>query len=400
MLGTSERSGYAALAAMLLGLLAGVVARSGDLGMGIAMSGQAFAVDSQLRFSRSAEHEADRVGFQMLSAAGYDPYAMATFFERLDRSAMGDAGVPPYARTHPLTGERIADMEDRARRVPYRQPRQSSEYGFVRARARVLQVNSASDYRDIVSRLRAEIDDQTALNAAANWYGIALAETLLGDYGPAGESLATSRRLFEGEMANAAQAASEVKNEDAQTRSLSPEPATNAAIRITSAKPIKPTSIAPASRSSPSLDVLAAEIARRAGRADEAVRLADTAQRRWPASHAAIETHLRALLSAQRFDDARTLARAETRADPAQPDWWRYLAEACVGANDPLEQHRAMAEKFALDGAWPSAIRQLKEARDVKSANFYDLSTISARLRDFESRYKEEREQEKDGGFS
>lgn len=56
-----------------------------------------------------------------------------------------------------------------------------------------------------------------------------------------------------------------------------------------------------------------------------------------------------------------------------------------------------MAEKFALDGAWPSAIRQLKEARDVKSASFYDLSTIPARLRDFEARYKEERDQEKNG---
>jgi predicted Zn-dependent protease len=56
-----------------------------------------------------------------------------------------------------------------------------------------------------------------------------------------------------------------------------------------------------------------------------------------------------------------------------------------------------MAEKFALDGAWPSAIRQLKEARDVRNASFYDLSAISARLRDFETRYREEREQEKNG---
>jgi predicted Zn-dependent protease len=61
-----------------------------------------------------------------------------------------------------------------------------------------------------------------------------------------------------------------------------------------------------------------------------------------------------------------------------------------------MQQHRAMAEKLALDGAWPSAIRQLEAARDLKSASFYDLSTISARLRDFQARYKEERELEKD----
>jgi predicted Zn-dependent protease len=143
--------------------------------------------------------------------------------------------------------------------------------------------------------------------------------------------------------------------------------------------------------------VLAADIARRAGRNDEAVRLAELAQKRWPDSHAAIDMHLQTLLAARRFAEAQALARQETRSEPKRPDWWFYLAEASVGLRDPLQQHQAMAEKFALDGAWPSAIRQLKEARDVKNASFYDLSTISARLRDFETRYKEERELEKNG---
>ncbi|MDR5830369.1 M48 family metalloprotease [Caballeronia sp. LP006] len=571
MIGAQKKSGYAALAAMLAGLLAGVMARSGDLGMGIAMGGQAFAVDNQLKFSRAAEHEADRVGFQMLAAAGYDPYAMTAFFARLDRLTMSDNGVPPYARTHPLTVERIADMEDRARRVPYRQPRQSPEYAFVRARARVLQVNYASDYREVASRLKTEISDQTALNPAANWYGVALAQSLLGDYDAANDALAKSRRLFEGEEANAAVASAQARQElksiggadaasgargskaqrgaassakaaasvdaglnlatdgarSAQTRhapavtdartngvalsegmssllgssahdvlsfsgsgnrasnpnnplnvksaantggatlangtnrannpnnpnAKSPKTANvstaekdssshqnnpsetnragaatttdaNSNSRHTTASntptskntiPLPPvhvtsTSIprqspqpaappqppAPATpRSTPSLDVLAADIARRAGRNDDAIRLAEIAQKRWPDSHAAIDIHLQALLSAHRYADAQSLARQETRADPLRPDWWLYLAQASAGLNDPLSQHQAMAEKFALDGAWPSAIRQLKEARDLKTASFYDLSTISARLRDFETRYKEEREEEK-----
>jgi hypothetical protein len=40
----------------------------------------------------------------------------------------------------------------------------------------------------------------------------------------------------------------------------------------------------------------------------------------------------------------------------------------------------------------------LKEARDMKAVGFYDLSTIDARLHDFEARYKEERAEEKDRG--
>ncbi|OXI69622.1 peptidase M48 [Burkholderia sp. AU28863] len=357
MIGASEKTGYTALATMLLGVLAGVLARSGDLGSAIAMGGQAYAVDNQLRFSRSAEREADRVGFQLLAGAGYDPYGMPGFFERLDRASMGDAGVPAYARTHPLTGERIADMEDRARRAPYRQPRQSAEYGFVRARLRILQNRAPTDISAEARRMQLEIDDRTAPNVAANWYGIALANTLLGQYDAADKALASARGAFD------------------ERERRDDDPAT----------------------SSPSLDVLAADIARRAGRTDDAVRLSALAQRRWPASHAAIVAHLQALIAARRFADAQTLARAQAKADPEQPDWWDYLAKASDGKGDVLARRRALAEKLALDGAWPSAIRQLKEARDAKDVSFYEQSIIGARLLEFEARYKEERDDEKNG---
>ncbi|KVN39024.1 peptidase M48 [Burkholderia pyrrocinia] len=357
MISASEKTGYTALASMLLGVLAGVLARSGDLGSAIAMGGQAYAVDNQLRFSRSAEREADRVGFQLLAGAGYDPYGMPGFFERLDRASMGDAGVPAYARTHPLTGERIADMEDRARRAPYRQPHQSAEYGFVRARLRILQNRAPTDIAAEARRMQLEIDDHTASNVAANWYGVALANTLLGQYDAAGQALAASRAAF-----------------DARARRDDDSVA-----------------------SSPSLDVLAADLARRAGRTDDAVRLAALAQRRWPASHAAIVAHLQALLAARRYGEAQALARTQAQADPQQPDWWDYLAKASDGNGDVLARRRALAEKLALDGAWPSAIRQLKDARDAKDVSFYDQSMINARLLEFEARYKEEREDDKNG---
>jgi predicted Zn-dependent protease len=355
MITAGEHSTYAALAGMLFAVLAGVLAHSGDLGSAIALGSEAYAVDNQLRFSRSAEHEADRVGFLLLAGAGYDPYAMSAFFGRLDRAAMSDMGVPAYARTHPLTGERIADMEDRARRAAYRQPHQAPEYGFVRARARLLQDRSRSEYADEISRMRTEIDDHTALNVAANWYGIAFGQMLLERYDDAAASLATSRATF-------------AAGEQAQG-----EPA----------------------RSSPSLDVLAADIARRAGREDEAARLAEFAQQRWPVSNAAIDMHIRTLLTLKRYADAQALAQKETRAHPDQPAWWLYLAQASAGSGDALTQHRAMAEKFALEGAWPSAIRQLKDARDLKTIGYYDLATVDARLHEMESRYKEERLDEK-----
>ncbi|MGF6377277.1 putative Zn-dependent protease [Paraburkholderia atlantica] len=355
MISNGERSGYAALVGVLFGVLAGVLAHSGDLGSAIALGSQAYAVDSQLRFSRSAEQEADRVGFLLLAGAGYDPYAMPTFFHRLDRAALNDNGIPAYARTHPLTGERIADMDDRARRAPYRQPHQDPEYGFVRARAGLLQGHSRSEYADEISRLRSEIEDRTALNVAANWYGIAYGQMLLERYDDAAASLANARATF----------VSGARTEG------EPE------------------------RDSPSLDVLATDIARSAGHADEAARLAEFAQKRWPQSNAAIDIHIRTLLTLHRFTDAQALAKQETRAHPDQPAWWLYLAQASAGSGDALTQHRAMAEKFALEGAWPSAIRQLKDARDLKTIGYYDLATVDARLHEMESRYKEERLDEK-----
>jgi beta-barrel assembly-enhancing protease len=349
MIGASEKTGYAALATMLLGVLAGILARSGDLGSAIALGGQAYAIDNQLRFSRGAEREADRVGFQLLAAAGFDPYGMPGFFERLERASMGDAGVPAYARTHPLTGERIADMDDRARRAPYRQPRQSAEYAFVRARLRILQNRSPTDIANKVRRLRTEVDERTAASPAANVYGVAFGELLAGRYDAAGQALAAARADFE-----------RTRQEEGETL-----------------------------RSTPSLDLLEVEIARRAGRNDEAVRLAAAAQQRWPGSHAAIAAHLQALLAARRYADAQARAKVETQADPTRPEWWNFLAQAALGTGDGITQRRALAEKFALDGAWPAAIRQLREARDNKAAS---------RLHDFEMRYKEERDEESKRG--
>src|SRR5690625_7253759 len=74
--------------------------------LGVATFGQAAAIDQQLGFSRQAEQEADRIGFQMLTQAGYDPKGMAQMFQRLMQSTR--LNQPPkgsYASTHPLRSE-------------------------------------------------------------------------------------------------------------------------------------------------------------------------------------------------------------------------------------------------------------------------------------------------------
>jgi predicted Zn-dependent protease len=352
MIGQQRRAGYAALAGLLFGALAGLVAHSADLGEALVLGSQALAVDNQLRFSRAAEHEADRVGFRMLEGAGYDPYAMASFFRRLQMASSDNEVVPAYARTHPLTSERIADMEDRARRAPYRQPTQNPEYAFVRARAQVLQANWPSDLREVARRMRGEIHDQTSLYPAGSWYGVALAESKLNDFDAADAALDNARQLFHEQM----------KSPQADT---------------------------------PSLAVMAARLAELEGRDADALRLADAARRTWPKSNAVIDVQLEALLHAHRYEQAQVVARLQTVKEPEQPAWWAYLAQASTALGDPVAAHRAMAERLALRGAWPAATEHLKEARAQKGIDFYEASAIEARLHQMEAQYKED-EQEKD----
>ncbi|AMM24851.1 M48 family metalloprotease [Variovorax sp. PAMC 28711] len=102
------------LAAMVLGLLAAAKSKSGDAGQAVLMGSQAYAMQSQLSFSRDMEREADRVGFGVMTQAGYDPRGAASMFEKLQYAArLNDNSSYPYLRSHPMNTERIADMQGR-----------------------------------------------------------------------------------------------------------------------------------------------------------------------------------------------------------------------------------------------------------------------------------------------
>ena len=102
------------LAAMVLGMIAASKSRNGDAGQAMIVGGQALAMQSQLSFSRDMEREADRVGFGVMTQAGFAPQGAASMFEKLQyASRLNDNGSYPYLRSHPLTSERISDMQGR-----------------------------------------------------------------------------------------------------------------------------------------------------------------------------------------------------------------------------------------------------------------------------------------------
>jgi predicted Zn-dependent protease len=112
---------------IMLGTIAAAIAASqaggsGDATQAALASGMALLQQRQINHTRSNEHEADRVGIQILARAGYNPLAMADFFARMERalrSTMGE-GPPEFLRTHPVNSTRISEAKDRARQLQSR----------------------------------------------------------------------------------------------------------------------------------------------------------------------------------------------------------------------------------------------------------------------------------------
>ncbi|HUH29874.1 MAG TPA: M48 family metalloprotease [Rhodanobacter sp.] len=106
------------MALVLLGAIAAGAAGAGsDAPMAVLAGGQGLLAQKSINFTRKDEVEADRVGIQTLANAGFDPDAMATFFERMQDALSTGAGgddVPALLQTHPVTVARISDAKARA----------------------------------------------------------------------------------------------------------------------------------------------------------------------------------------------------------------------------------------------------------------------------------------------
>jgi predicted Zn-dependent protease len=125
------------IGAMILGAMA--ASKNPSAGNAMMVGGQAVAAQSQLNFSRDMEREADRVGFGIAGQAGFAPQGFVSMFEKLQQSGrLNDAGGFPYLRSHPLSSDRMADMQARipAPASPTLPP--SAEAALIAARARVL----------------------------------------------------------------------------------------------------------------------------------------------------------------------------------------------------------------------------------------------------------------------
>ena len=352
-----ERQGTNSIIA-LAGIVLGALAAASNPGAaaGLITGGQALAIQNQLSYSRDAEREADRIGFQILQASGYDVNGAPAFFQRLQKAyGIMDSGVPGYLRTHPLTTDRIADMQDRARTVSQNRVPSALEFYLVKARARIEQSGSTSglfDLRNLFESLSKQASPEKQMEG---FYGLALVAQRQGRFDQAEGFLQKARAIAQNILAPGS----------------------------------------PVQRQSLSFDYTASELALARGKPEEALQYAQNAAKADPFSFSAVVATVNAELRLGRTNDAINLLRAKTKAQPNETIWWDLLARAYDQDKKIGLRHYALAEKFATEGAWPSAIEQLKIARSAAGNDFYLGSVIDARLRVFQNQYREEQKEQK-----
>ena len=146
-----ELMDYGMLAGILLGgpILSNVLYNGGSFFEGMAF----------LKFSRGAEEEADKLGVQYMWAAGYDPGAMATMFEKLEAKNKKKPGtLAKMFQDHPAPADRRASALALAARFPEREEYVISSSEFQRVKNRLLRLSNA---RATASGAIASSDDGT-----------------------------------------------------------------------------------------------------------------------------------------------------------------------------------------------------------------------------------------------
>jgi Zn-dependent protease with chaperone function len=127
-----------------LGILGGLLGKNGGNTSKIvnAVGGLGLNV-AFLKFSRDAEYQADQLGAEIMAGAGYNPVAMANFFELLRREQGRDPGkLEKFFSSHPPSADREARIRDQAGSL--QRGRSRDVGGFERMRADLRRLSPAS----------------------------------------------------------------------------------------------------------------------------------------------------------------------------------------------------------------------------------------------------------------
>jgi len=129
---------------MLIGMLAGIAAIAAgvpDLGMGLLIGSQSIAQRTVLSYSRTQEAAADQAGTKFMNATGQSPAGMMKVFDSFaDQEALSGSRQDPFIRSHPLSRDRVANLQNLVEESPFKDKQDSAadlaEYELMRAKLR------------------------------------------------------------------------------------------------------------------------------------------------------------------------------------------------------------------------------------------------------------------------
>jgi predicted Zn-dependent protease len=129
---------------MLIGMLAGVAAIAAgapDLGMALLMGSQSIAYREVLAYCRVLESAADQAGAKFMNATGQSPRGMTKVFDLFaDQEALNGVRQDPFVRSHPLSRDRVALLQNLVDESPFKDKLDSQadldEYALMRAKLR------------------------------------------------------------------------------------------------------------------------------------------------------------------------------------------------------------------------------------------------------------------------
>ncbi|MFA7317647.1 MAG: M48 family metalloprotease [Sulfuricella sp.] len=330
----TQKNTLTSLAALAIAILA---ARSNPQVANAAVAtAQATGIQSQLDYTREHEREADRIGLQVLGASGVDPRAMADFFGRMQKyGRLYENNAPVYLRTHPLTTERIADVQNRVEALPYRQVPDSQAFRLVRAK---LEAGEGSP-QNAVKGFEAALAEKKYSSEVAQRYGLASALLRSKDYSRAERELALARKLAD----------------------------------------------------HPMFEVLAMQVKLATRQHGAALDICRNGLKRFPNHLALIQGCAETMLQTGAAAEALALLNGAMKSRDNDARLYMLQAQAYAALGKIVPQHRALAEAYVLQGNLTEAVIQLQIALKTRDGDFYQLSMAEARLRQLREQEKEMR---------
>jgi predicted Zn-dependent protease len=294
---------------------------------------QASAIQSQLDFTREHEQEADRIGLQTLSGAGFDPRGMASFFERLQRSTrVMESKAPSYLRTHPLTIERIADIQNRLDKLPTRRVTDSLDFLLAKAKIR----GTVGSTQEALKYFESESKENGNARIART-YGKAIA-------------LRRSRDLAGAER-ELSQLSGRLQH--------------------------------------PMIESLAANIKRDQGQYNAALEIYRNALKTFPQNRALFYGQVEMLLALKNYPEALKAVNDRLRNDQDEEKLYELQRKTYAALGKRLSQHQAQAEVYYRRGNLHAAADQLQIGIKSGDGDFYQVSSAEARLRQIRNEIRE-----------